>query len=246
MKTKYTVLAVLLIALFVGAIAVYNRLSSEYTPPIDPPPSNGKSTGKAPQKPGENASDTSAPSGGTQGSEQKPSDTVPPGETPTPDAAPPSEGAAPETPPPTVEETVKNTAPDFTVFDKDGKPVRLSEMFGRPIVINFWATWCPPCKRELPDFEKLYKEYGDRVVFMMVNLTDGQRDTVAGTKRFVSGKGYTFPVYFDTQDSGGSAYHIVSIPQTVFIDRNGNVYKTHIGAMSEATLRLYIDALLGE
>ena len=233
MKTKYTVLAVLLIALFVGAIAVYNRLSSEYTPPIDPPPSNGKSTGKAPQKSGEN--NPGAPSGGAQDSEQKPSDDVPSGEKPTP-----------ETPPPTVEETVKNTAPDFTVFDKDGKPVRLSEMFGRPVVINFWATWCPPCKREMPDFEKLYKEYGDRVVFMMVNLTDGHRDTVEGTKRFVSGKGYTFPVYFDTQDSGGSAYHIVSIPQTVFIDRNGNVYKTHIGAMNEATLRLYIDALLGE
>ena len=244
MKTKYTILAVLLIGLFVGAIAVYNRLSSEYTPPIDPPPSNGKSTGKAPQNPGEN--DPGAPSGGAQGSEQKPSDDVPSGEKPTPDAVPPSEGSVPETPPPTVEETAKNTAPDFTVFDKEGKPVRLSEMFGRPVVINFWATWCPPCKREMPDFEKLYKEYGDRVVFMMVNLTDGHRDTVEGTKRFVSGKGYTFPVYFDTQDSGGSAYHIVSIPQTVFIDRNGNVYKTHIGAMNEATLRLYIDALLGE
>lgn len=237
MKTKYTILAVLLIALFVGAIAVYNRLSSEYTPPIDPPPSNGKSTGKVPQKTGEN--DPGAPSDGAQGSEQKPSDDVPSGENPTPDAVP-------ETPPPTVEETAKNTAPDFTVFDKDGKPVRLSEMFGRPVVINFWATWCPPCKREMPDFDKLYKEYGDRVVFMMINLTDGYRDTVDGTKRFVSGKGYTFPVYFDTQDSGGSAYHIVSIPQTVFIDTNGNVYKTHIGAMSEATLRLYIDALLGE
>lgn len=139
----------------------------------------------------------------------------------------------------------KNTAPDFTVLDSNGKTVRLSEKFGKPIVINFWATWCPPCKQELPDFDKLGKEYGDRIVFMMINLTDGYRDTVDGTKRFVSDKGYTFPVYFDTESSGAGAYKVISIPQTTFIDADGNVYKTHIGAMSEETLRLYLDALLG-
>ena len=131
------------------------------------------------------------------------------------------------------------------MLDKDGNTVRLSDTFGKPIVINFWATWCPPCKQELPDFDKLCKEYGDRVVFMMVNLTDGYRDTVDGTKRFVSGKGYTFPVYFDTKDNAASAYNVSSIPQTTFIDANGNVYKTRIGAMSEATLRSYLNALLG-
>lgn len=83
------------------------------------------------------------------------------------------------------------------MLDADGNTVRLSDMFGKPVVINFWATWCPPCKRELPDFDRLCREYGDRVVFMMVNLTDGRRDTVDGTKKFVSEKGYTFPVYFE-------------------------------------------------
>lgn len=146
---------------------------------------------------------------------------------------------------PETEDPNKNTAPDFPVLDADGNTVRLSDMFGKPVVINFWATWCPPCKRELPDFDRLCREYGDRVVFMMVNLTDGRRDTVDGTKKFVSEKGYTFPVYFDTGLSGAKAYSVSSTPQTTFIDANGNVFATRIGAMSEAALRSYINAILG-
>lgn len=131
------------------------------------------------------------------------------------------------------------------MLDADGNTVRLSDSFGKPVVINFWATWCPPCKRELPDFDRLCREYGDRVVFMMVNLTDGRRDTVDGTKKFVSEKGYTFPVYFDTGLSGAKAYSVSSIPQTTFIDANGNVFATRIGAMNETALRSYINAILG-
>ena len=114
-------------------------------------------------------------------------DTAPKPPTPgMPNTEPPAteqpETAAPETDPPVTYDPDKNTAPDFTVLDANGKRIRLSDNFGKPIVINFWATWCPPCKRELPDFDKLCKEYGDKVVFMMVNLTDGRRDTVDGTK----------------------------------------------------------------
>ncbi len=119
----------------------------------------------------------------------------------------------------------KNTAPNFSVLNTSGNAVRLSDKLGRPIILNFWATWCPPCRRELPDFDKLFKEYGDRVEFMMINLTDGRRDTVAGTKRFVAEKGYSFPLYFDTQFSASNAYTVSSIPQTTFIDKNGNVLK---------------------
>lgn len=139
----------------------------------------------------------------------------------------------------------KNTAPDFTVLDANGKKTRLSDKFGKPVVINFWATWCPPCRRELPDFDRLCIEYGDRVVFMMVNLTDGGRDTVDGTKSFVSKNGYTFPLYFDTESNAADAYNVSSIPQTTFIDANGNVYTTRVGAMNETVLRSYINALLG-
>ena len=120
-------------------------------------------------------------------------ETAPPVTTPPPATVPPTtappETVAPETAPPETEDPNKNTAPDFPVLDADGNTVRLSDMFGKPVVINFWATWCPPCKRELPDFDRLCREYGDRVVFMMVNLTDGRRDTVDGTKNLFRRKG---------------------------------------------------------
>ena len=224
MKTKYIILAVVIVVLFVGAIAVYRQLSKKYTPPMDLPPPT--TAGKMP--------DATTPSDGI---------TVEP--RPSSQTDPSTEGTTSGKKPDATEDIKKNTAPDFTVLDKDGNTVRLSEKFGKPIVINFWATWCPPCKQELPDFDKLSKEYGDRVVFMMVNLTDGYRDTVDGTKRFVSGKGYTFPVYFDTKDNAASAYNVSSIPQTTFIDAKGNIYTTRIGAMNEATLRIYLNALLG-
>lgn len=120
-------------------------------------------------------------------------ETAPPVTTPPPATVPPTTAppgtVAPETAPPETEDPNKNTAPDFPVLDADGNTVRLSDMFGKPVVINFWATWCPPCKRELPDFDRLCREYGDRVVFMMVNLTDGRRDTVDGTKNLFRRKG---------------------------------------------------------
>ena len=224
MKTKYIILAVVIVVLFVGAIAVYRQLSKKYTPPMDLPPTT--TAGKMP--------DATTPSDGI---------TVEP--RPSSQTNPSTEGTTSGKKPDITEDIKKNTAPDFTVLDKDGNTIRLSEKFGKPIVINFWATWCPPCKQELPDFDKLCKEYGDRVVFMMVNLTDGYRDTVDGTKRFVSGKGYTFPVYFDTKNNAASAYNVSSIPQTTFIDAKGNIYTTRIGAMNEATLKIYLNALLG-
>ncbi len=169
-----------------------------------------------------------------------PSATSRPAQSAAPTKAPsPTPSAAPATPAPR-----RNTAPDFTVLDPSGGSVRLSGKFGKPIVINFWATWCSPCRQELPDFNRLYSEYGGRITFMMVNLTDGRRDTVEGTKSFVAQNGYTFPVYFDTSSAAANAYGVSSIPQTTFIDRSGNVYTTRIGAMNEATLRGYLDALL--
>lgn len=224
MKAKYIILAVVIVVLFVGAIAVYRQLSKKYTPPMDLPPPT--TAGKMP--------DATTPSDGI---------TVEP--RPSSQTNPSTEGTTSGKKSDVTEDIKKNTAPDFNVLDKDGNTVRLSDKFGKPVVINFWATWCPPCKQELPDFDKLCKEYGDRVVFMMVNLTDGYRDTVDGTKRFVSGKGYTFPVYFDTKDNAASAYNVSSIPQTTFIDAKGNIYTTRIGAMNEATLRIYLNALLG-
>lgn len=131
-------------------------------------------------------------------------------------------------------------APDFTVLDKDGKSVKLSDYFGKPVIINFWATWCGPCKSELPAFDKVSAEYKEEISFLMVNLTDGSRETVEGVKEFIEENDYEFPVYYDTEYSASYAYGTYSIPLTVFINSKGEVLGSHTGAMSEETLRMYI------
>ena len=135
---------------------------------------------------------------------------------------------------------------DFTVYDSEMNAVKLSEYFGKPIVINFWASWCGPCKSELPAFDAMYEKYGDEVVFMMINLTDGYNETVNGVKEFVLGSGYSFPVYYDTKYDAANTYGIYSIPETVFINTDGSIYHTQLGAMSEKVLENYIKQMIGE
>ena len=143
-------------------------------------------------------------------------------------------------------ETSVNTAPDFAILDMDGKEVRLSDFFGTPIVLNFWASWCPPCKAELPDFEAACKKYEGKVTFLMVNLTDGQRETVEVAKDFVASQGYTFPVYFDTKYEAAYAYGVSSIPQTYFINADGSLEARATGMITSAQLEQGIGMIYGE
>lgn len=136
--------------------------------------------------------------------------------------------------------------PDFTVYDADGNEIRLSDSFGKPIVVNFWATWCGPCRSELPDFNEAYGEYDGEVVFMMVNLTDGSRETVSGVRNFADKLGYVFPIYYDTESDAAKTYAVYSIPTTLFIRADGTLYKSHTGMMSGEVLGGYIDGLIGE
>ena len=129
-----------------------------------------------------------------------------------------------------------NTAPDFTVLDNNGNKVKLSDRFGKKIVINIWATWCGPCRSELGHFNKAYQLYGNDITFMMVDMTDGSNETVAGVRQFVKDNGYTFPVYYDTEYSAAIAYGANSIPMTIVIDEFGNVEATQIGSMDETML----------
>ena len=104
-------------------------------------------------------------------------------------------------------------AVDFTVTDQQGNSVSLSDMKGRPVIINFWASWCSPCRSEMPHFDKMYKEYGNEIQFMMVNLT-GDSETVDTASSYIESEGYSFPVYYDTDGEGASAYSVYSIPAT--------------------------------
>lgn len=145
---------------------------------------------------------------------------------------------------PELSETDDPSLPDFTVLNMDGEPVDLSDFFGKPIVVNFWATWCGPCVFELPAFDAAYRKYGDTVTFLMVNLTDGVDDTVEGAKSFIKSNGYTFPIYFDTSFSAALAHEVSSIPLTLFIDQDGMLVRSQLGAMSESKLFGYIESLL--
>ncbi|MDD3660435.1 MAG: TlpA disulfide reductase family protein [Lachnospiraceae bacterium] len=135
---------------------------------------------------------------------------------------------------------------DFTVLDMDGNEVTLESKIGKPLVINFWASWCPPCKGEMPDFEEVYQEKGEDITFMMVNMTDGGRETIETAKSFLNDSGYTFPIYFDTEQSAAGAYGISSIPTTIFIDAKGQIIAGSTGAIDKETLLKGIDMILKE
>lgn len=135
------------------------------------------------------------------------------------------------------EATDRTKAPDFTVVDQNGQSVKLSAMEGKPVVLNFWASWCPPCKSEMPDFQEVFEEMGGDVTFMMVNLTDGQRETENTAADYVKGQGFTFPIYFDTKQEAADAYGISSIPTTIFIDKDGYIVTGAETMLSKSVLK---------
>ena len=115
------------------------------------------------------------------------------------------------------------SAPDFTVLDSEGNSVSLSDFFDKPIILNFWASWCSPCKSEMPDFDAAYQQYGEEIQFLMVNLTDGVQETLESAKTFIADSSYSFPVFFDTEYSAAIAYGATSIPATYFVNPEGNL-----------------------
>ena len=141
-------------------------------------------------------------------------------------------------------EPKKTPAPDFTVYDLQGNPHKLSDYQGKPVILNFWASWCGPCKMEMPDFEEKYQQYGEMIQFLMVNLTDGSQETVEHASAFITEQGYSFPVFYDTDMSGAIAYGVTSIPATYFIDGEGNLVTYARGALTADNLQSRINLLL--
>jgi len=134
----------------------------------------------------------------------------------------------------------RKPAPDFTVKDSNGKDIKLSDMRGKPTVVNFWASWCPPCRSEMPHFNKVYKEIGNEVNFMMIDLPGGG-ETQKVSEKFLKDQGLSFPVYYDTTGEASSEYDVNAIPTSIFIDKDGNIASTYTGAMSLETLRKGIE-----
>ena len=143
-------------------------------------------------------------------------------------------------------EPAKQTAPDFTVYDVEGNPHKLSDFRGKPVILNFWASWCGPCKMEMPDFDEKHQAYGDQIHFLMVDVTDGQQETVEKASAFIAERGFTFPVYYDTELQAASAYNTSGLPVTYFLDAEGCFVAWQQGMLTADTLQKGIDILLAE
>ena len=135
-------------------------------------------------------------------------------------------------------------SPDFTVYEVDGEAVSLSEFKGKPIVVNIWASWCYYCVKEMPSFQMMYDKYGDEVIFLMVNATDGKEETKESAVGFCEEGGYTFPIYLDLNNHASTVYEAEGLPKTVFFDRSGNVSYSHSGMISETALEAQIRKIL--
>ncbi len=139
------------------------------------------------------------------------------------------------------EEEIK--AVSFKMYDREGKEVQLSDYYGKPIVLNFWASWCPPCKDEMPHFNTVYKEKGEEITFLMLNVTDGMSETRSTAEVYLDTQDFEFPVFFDEAGEGSYIYQIYSLPTTLFIDKDGNIIAGAQGAITEEQLRSGIEQI---
>lgn len=141
------------------------------------------------------------------------------------------------------QEPEKVLAPDFTVYDLDGNAVQLSDYIGKPIVLNFWASWCGPCQMEMPDFHEKYLQLGEKVNFLMINMTTG-RETQESAIAFIEKNDYSFPIFYDMQSDAAMTYGAYSLPTTYFIDAEGYAIAQATGAIDAETLQRGIDMIL--
>jgi peroxiredoxin len=144
-----------------------------------------------------------------------------------------------------VDKTVKvntgieegNLAPDFELTTLDGKQVRLSDYRGKKVILNFWATWCPPCKAEVPDLEKFYSTYKDKgIVILGVNLTQAEKNQSA-IKAFVKSYGITYTIPLDVKSLISGIYQVSAIPTSYIIDSRGIISKKVVGPMDFKTMK---------
>ena len=137
------------------------------------------------------------------------------------------------------------TAPDFTMTDADGATLTLADFKGKPVLLNFWASWCGPCASEMPDIQSAWEEHGNDVEFVIVNMTDMNGETEQSAKAFLAENNYTFPCYFDANNSAATAFGVSSIPQTYLINAEGNIIGAYMGAMDASVIAQGIDMLTG-
>lgn len=137
-------------------------------------------------------------------------------------------------------------APVFTVYTESGEAVRLGDLRGKPAIVNFFASWCGPCRSEMPHFDEAYSTYGEQIGFLMVDLCAYGNDTMENAKAMVEAGGWSFPVCYDTQGEAVNAYAIRSMPTTIFVSADGTLVAKRIGAMTQTQLLQEIEGLLSK
>ncbi|SFA89012.1 MULTISPECIES: peroxiredoxin [unclassified Bacillus (in: firmicutes)] len=133
---------------------------------------------------------------------------------------------------------IGSKAPDFEVKTLTGETVKLSDYKGKKVMLNFWATWCPPCKAEMPDMQKHYEQGHKDYEILAINI-DPQLDV----QGFVDEMGLTFPILLDEDDSINTKYKVISIPTTYFIDKKGIIREKFTGAMPLEAMEEYLEEL---
>ena len=136
-------------------------------------------------------------------------------------------------------------APEFTMTDTEGQTLTLADFRGKPVLLNFWSSWCGACASEMPAIQSAYEQYGDQIQFVAVNMTGMGGETETSALSLIQQNNYTFPVYFDVDSSAAVAFGVTSIPQTYLIDAEGNIIGGLRGAMSDNVLAEGIQMLLG-
>lgn len=142
----------------------------------------------------------------------------------------------------TIERATGDAAPDFALTLFDGESLRLSDLRGKVVVLNFWGSWCPPCRAEMPAFQRIWEEYRDKdVVFLGVAV--GDRETTA--RVFAKQTGVTYPLGLDKTGNITVDYQVLSFPTTFVIDREGNEAK-RFGVANEGVLRIFLNGQLND
>jgi cytochrome c biogenesis protein CcmG/thiol:disulfide interchange protein DsbE len=137
-------------------------------------------------------------------------------------------------------------APDFEFQTTDNSSLRLSDLRGQPVIMNFWASWCPPCRAEMPAIQAVSQSYNEEgLIVLAVNATN--QDSIDEAQEFIEGSGFTFQILFDTTGTVQAQYQVVALPTTFFIDRDGIIQAVIIGGpMAQALIDIHAQQILLE
>lgn len=244
---KYTVRVGGILMVFMGILMFTGKMNAVtgYLSKLTPPSGTEYNTGMgSTEESTEEASNEEKSTEDTKENASRPgSDETAAGETVGDNGSAAGETASGET---AADEPVLMPAIDFTLTDQFGNTHTLSDYKGKTVFLNFWATWCPPCRAEMPDIQKLYDTYdteGDDalIVLGIAAPNMGSEKSEEGIKEFLSENGYTYPVVMDTTGEMFTAYGIYSFPTTFMIDRDGNVFGYASGQLSEDMMKSIID-----